>query len=353
MYRKTYAEINLTNISSNVKKILTVYNEYKYYIGVVKANAYGHNGLKVINKIIDSGCNYLAVSSLDEAIKIRHYYKDIPILCLEPINLKFIKKCLIYNITITITSKTYLTELLKQDIKNIKIHIKIDSGMNRLGVNNKEEFNEIYNILKASNVCLEGIYSHIFWASNKEQTLNQFNKFKDIIGDINKEDIPIIHLGNSETLVNYPKLDYVNGVRLGLILYGFTNNTNLKLESTFSVISNIIEIKKVKKGDTVGYNGLYKAPNDILMGIIPIGYADGISRNNTGCHVFINDNKYKIIGNICMDMLMVKIDDHVKLNDKVFVIKDVDHINYIADYTNTIPYEILCMISNRVPRRYK
>jgi len=351
MYRQTYNEINLSNIRNNIKKIINKYNNYNYYFGVVKADAYGHSDLKVVKEIIKGGCNYLAVSSLDEAIRIRKYFSDIPILCLEPIDLKYIRKCYDFNITITISSKEYLFNLLKIDCSKLKIHLKIDTGMNRLGIKTIEECKEIYNLLINSNHILEGIYTHIYYADDEEKTLTQIRKFKEIISVV--KNVPIIHLANSETLVRYPKPDFVNGTRLGIIMYGFTSDKSLGLESTFSVISHVMEIKKVKIGETIGYNGIYKANKDILVGIIPIGYADGIVRANTGRTVFINDKEYKIVGNICMDMLMVEIDESVKVDDKVFVIKDIDHINRIAEYTKTISYEVICLISKRVPKKYK
>ena len=134
-------------------------------------------------------------------------------------------------------------------------------------------------------------------------------------------------------------------------MYGLNEN-NLNLKSTFSLISEIIEIKKLKKGDIVSYNGKYKAKKDELIGIVSIGYADGVSRKLTNSYVYINNRKYKIVGSICMDMLMVKIDNNVKLNDKVYIYKDITHIKYVSKYLKTIPYEIICNISKRVPRKY-
>jgi alanine racemase len=353
MYRNTYAEIDLNNIISNVKAIINKYNDYKYYFGVVKADAYGHTDLKVVKALIAAGCNYMAVSSLEEAIKIRKKFNNIPILCLEPIDLKYIEKCIIYNITITISSKEYLQNLLKNNCSNLKMHIKLDTGMNRLGIKDKEEFINVYNMIKNSSHYLEGIYSHIYWALNDSHTKEQLKKFENMICDIDISSIPIIHISNSETLVKYKKMNIANGVRLGIIMYGFTNDQSLELKSTYKVISEIIEIKEVKKGETIGYNGTYKAIKDIKIGIVPIGYADGIIRANKGRYVIINDNKYPIVGNICMDMLMVHIDQSVQLYDKVYVIKDIKHINDIAKHTKTIPYEVICMISKRVSKKYK
>ena len=136
MYRNTYAEINLTNIKNNIKKIIYNYKDYKYYIGVVKADSYGHNSKKVIKSIIEGGCNYLAVSSLDEALEIRKNF-NIPILCLGIVNSQYMHICEKNNIDITVDDTHYLKQI--KDYK-LNIHIKVDTGMNRLGVKNKEEF---------------------------------------------------------------------------------------------------------------------------------------------------------------------------------------------------------------------
>jgi len=347
MYRNTYAEINLKNIKYNVNKIINTYNNYKYYIGVVKADSYGHNTEKVVKAIIDGGCNYLAVSSLDEALEVRGYF-DIPILCLGIIHPDCVDVCVKNNIDITVTNLEYLKVIKKY---NLNIHIKIDTGMNRLGVKEKEEFNLMVKVIENSNLKLKGIYTHIYEASNKETIEKQINGFKYIINNIDLNKIDMVHIAQSDTLVKYPKIDFCNGCRLGIIMYGLNNNS-LDLKNTFSLCSEVIEIKKLNPGEVVSYNGEYRASEDELIGIVSIGYADGVNRKLTGSYVFINEKKYEIIGNICMDMLMIKIDSSIKLYDKVNIYKDIDHIKELSKYLNTIPYELICNVSKRVDRKY-
>lgn len=346
-YRKTEAQIYLNNIKDNVKNIIKNFSNYKYYIGVVKADSYGHNGNKVIQAIIDGGCNYLAVSSLDEALIVRKKF-NIPILCLGIINPSYFKICEKNNIDVTITS---LEQVILAKKYNLNIHLKIDTGMNRLGIKTKEEFNLVYQEIKNSNLYIKGLYTHIYEASNKEKFTRQLNKFKEITSNIDLTSIPIVHIAQSETLINYPKIEFCNGCRLGIIMYGLLDN-NLNLKNTISLTSEVVEIKKIKKGETVSYNGTYKALEDGLIGIISIGYADGVNRKLTGSHVYINNKRYKIIGNICMDMLIVKIDNSVRLHDQVFIYKDINHIKELSAYLDTIPYELICNISKRVPRKY-
>lgn len=349
MYRKTYAEINLKNIENNVKTLINKYKDYKYYFGVVKADCYGHNGIKTIESIIKGGCNYIAVATLDEALEIRKYIINIPILCLGIIHTNYIEKCVKNNITITISSLEYLNRIIKYD--NLKVHIKVNTGMNRLGVKSKEEVNKIYKKINKSGLILEGIYTHIYEAFNEEKTLKQFNKFKELTSDIDLCKIPIVHIGASDVTINYPKLPYANGCRFGIAMYGFGKSEKLNLLSTFSLYSEIIQINDVEN-ETVGYNGAYIVEQKEKIAIIPIGYADGIIRKNTGRNVYINNKPYKIVGNICMDMLFVKVDDSVKVGDKVAIIKDVEHIQEISQYLDTIPYEVMCSIGKRVERVY-
>lgn len=346
MYRNTYVEIDLSNLSYNVQTLVNRYSDYKYHIGVVKADCYGHGN--VVKTIIDAGCNYLAVATLEEALEIRKEIKDIPILCLGIIDSKYFSVCVDNNITVTISS---LDNLRNYQNKDLKVHIKINTGMNRLGINSSDEFNKVYNLVR-ENFSLEGIYTHIYNASNEETTLKQFKKFEDITKDINLEEIPIIHIGASETTEYYPKKDYVNGCRLGISMYGLVDYQDVEFKDTFKVFSEVIQINEVEN-ETVGYNGSYKVNGKEKIAVIPIGYADGIIRKNTGREVYINDKPYQIVGNICMDMLFVKVDDEVKVHDKVSIIKDINHLKRIANHLDTITYEVICSISKRVPRIYK
>ena len=349
MYRKTYVEVNLKNIESNVKTLIKKYNNYKYYFGVVKADCYGHNGIETVKAIIRGGCNYIAVATLDEALEIRKCITDIPILCLGIIPIEYIEEAIQNNITITISNYDYMKQLMKYS--NVKVHIKINTGMNRLGISDRHEFNTIYKNIKDSSLILEGIYTHIYSALEKETTLKQFEKFEEITSDINLEEIPIIHIGASNTTTTYSKQPYANGCRLGIAMYGLIDNKQIELLPTFSLYSEVIQINDVEN-ETVGYNGTYKANNKEKIAVIPIGYADGIIRKNTGRSVYINNQIYNIVGNVCMDMLFVKVDDTVKVGDRVTLIKDIEHIEEIAKHLNTISYEVLCSIGKRVPRVY-
>ena len=348
MYRHTYVEVNLGNIKKNIKTIINRCNLYDYYFGVVKADSYGHYSNKVIEAICDAGINYLAVATLDEAIEIRKDIKDIPILILGIVDLKFINECIDNNITICLSNKEYVEKLSKLDnISNLKVHFKINTGMNRLGFNNVDDFKYSYDLIK-DKVNVEGIFSHIYNAVNKEDTYKQVYLFK-IYADL--VDVKITHLFASDAMLLYDKPEFCNGCRLGISMYGISEAKDIELETTFKLISEVIQINENVTG-TLGYNGTYNIREGDRIAVIPIGYADGFIRRNKGNYVYINGNKYKIIGNICMDMLFVLVDPNIKVGDKVYLIKDNDHLLEISNYLDTIPYEIICLISKRVPRLY-
>ena len=349
MYRNTYVEVNLDNISSNVSKIIDKYNNYDYYFGVVKADSYGHYSNKVVRSVVKGGCNYLAVSSLEEALEIRKEIRDVPILVLGIVDLEYIDVCIKNKITITISSKEYVEMLVYYpDIEGLKVHLKVNTGMNRLGINNKDDFLLVYNALIENNVIVEGIFSHIFDPLNEENTNKQIELFREF-SDLVKVDI--VHLFASDSLLKYDKPDFCNGCRLGIAMYGLQEVDNLELDNTFKLVSEVIQINEDISG-TLGYNGSYELKEGDRIAIIPIGYADGYIRKNKGNYVYINDNKYKIVGNICMDMLFVLVDSSVNVWDKVYLINDNNHLKEIAKYLDTIPYEVICLISKRVERRY-
>lgn len=383
MYRNTYVEVNLDNIKHNVKTIIDKYN-YKYYIGVVKGNAYGH-GYGIVKTILDSGINFLAVSNLDEALEVRKVDKNIGILCLEPINIKYMNICEDNNISICVNDYEYYLELC--ELKNkLKIHLKIDSGMNRLGFDNKEEIDKVYkDIGERKNLYLEGIFSHFATSGVYDKNYdNQLLRFKKLTRDINLKSVDIVHIDRSVTMCVHEKLDFVNGIRLGIIMYGFevmpTNvDTSIKgklremkwnhirkkenisltipyvslgLKPAFRLVSEVLQVKNVKNGDYVGYGTLYKAMEDMKVAVVDIGYADGISKHRRNSNMEINGKTYPVIGDVGMGMTLLKVDDTVKKHDKVIVIGDDVSVKSVANHLHTSSYEVMAMIDTSIPRRY-
>lgn len=386
MYRKTYVEIDLDILGKNVKNIINKFNDYKYYIAMVKANAYNH-GMYVVNTLIENGINYLAVSSLKEALMIRKYNNEIPILCTQIIDLDCVLEAIKNNVTITICDLNYTKELLKI-IKNQKvtIHIKIDTGMNRLGISDKKEFNDVYKLLiENKNVLLQGLYTHFATPGVSDKFYdNQIDRFKKITSDIDLKSIPIIHMASSFIVLAHPKIDFANGCRLATAIYGYDislkslSNTpmnmlrktrtnylvkkykisetykdiNIELNKCFKIKTNIIQIKDIKPGDKVGYGLLYTAKNNEKVATLPIGYDDGIGINHEGRYVLINDKKYPVIGEISMCMMSILIDNSVKLSDEVTVVGDCITLGEIARINNTSFHNTLVNIGKNLPKVY-
>lgn len=375
MYRNTYALIDTKKIYENVICIVNKY-QYEYYIGVVKNNAYNH-GIEVINSMIKGGINYLAVSSLDEALQIRKVYPKIPILILEPIDLKYIDQCDYYNITITVESLKYIQELLKIKINNlINIHLKIDSGMNRLGFNDSKELKQAFELInKCDKLKLEGIYSHFATSGLNDNYYDyQIAKFKAITSEISLDKIPIVHLDRSISLVNHQKIPFCNACRLGILMFGIsgkkpifsqkqkiklfikkllgkkTNYPNvLPLKPAFELYTEVMSTRKVKRGEYIGY-GSYKASEDMLIATLPIGYADGVDKSFK--YVWINGNYCEILADT-MDMIMVKISSEVKVGDKVEIIGKNISLLKVCENTNLNAYHLFNKITNRVTRKYE
>ncbi len=383
MYRNTYLEINLDNIKKNTHNLLQKYNDYDYYFGVVKGNAYGH-GFYIINTLIEAGINYLAVSNLDEALKIRKINKEIPILCLEPINLKWLEICSKENITITVSSLDYVKKI-NEFQNSIKIHIKIDSGMNRLGFDNKKDLEEAINLIKEnSNLYLEGIYTHMGTLGiNDPYRKKQLTSFEDITSNINLAEFKIVHIDRSVTAMCNKKIDYCNGVRMGISLYGYNqlpiiNNTlkdklrnikrwlqrkkyhienyefdrNIDLTPALSLYSEVIEIKTVHNGEFVGYFGYLHQGEDITVATVCIGYADGLDLKSNGAYVSIKNKKYKIIGTINMGMISVVVDKNIMVGDKVAIISNDNGIRELSSCNETTIYKTMTCLSPLLPRVY-
>lgn len=365
--RNTYALINLSNLENNIREIIKNY-PYEYYFGVVKANCYGI-GINTIKTMDKAGINYFCTATLEEAIEARNYTKK-PILCFGYIDVKDMDLVIKNDITVSIISYDYYKELIKANPK-IKAHLKINTGMNRFGIKDKKEVEEIVNKLKESNITLEGIYTHLATSGVSDKYYDmQIKNFEEITSLINLKDIKIVHLYNSISTVRHNKLPYANGIRFGLLMHGFSYNMNvgkltkikrmfcyrnisktnftndLKLKKVLSLHSEVININKLKKNEFVGYGAKYIAKEDELIAVVSIGHADGV----TPCYknVFINDKRYPVVA-VCMDYIMVKVDNTVKVHDKAILLNDKTIFG--KDIVGDSIHHILVSISSRVPRK--
>ncbi len=381
MQRKTYAVIDGNVIKENIKEIKRHYPDYKYYIGVVKNNAY-HHGIKCVTSMIEGGINYFAVSSLEEAISLRNY-TDLPILILEPIAIDLVLDAINLNLTITVDSLDYAKKLVDVDLfAKLKVHLAVDSGMNRLGIKDAKELESTYSLLLANDkINLEGLYTHFATSGIMDPYYDkQLKTFKSITSSISLKDIPIVHLGRSLTLVTREKLDFVNGIRLGIIMYGLSLSSNLggglkgklrklkrtlirkkykcsachftsnlKLKTAFSLYSSVMAIRRVYKGDNVGYN-TYKIKNDGYIITIPIGYADGVTKDFK--YVSYKGKKLPIVSD-SSDMLMAFSEDYISVDEKIEIFGASISVLEAARNLHVNTYHLFNQIQNRVLRIHK
>lgn len=370
--RPVRLEIDLDNLTNNIQEIRRHVGNDTLIMAIVKANAYGH-GAEVCGKLfLGNGADMLGVSVLSEGIILRNSgINDAPILLLNYTHPSQYKELLEYNLTQTIfkynDAKLLSDEACKLG-KKAKIHIKIDSGMNRIGfLPNETSIESIIDIAKLPNIEVEGIYTHFSNAdeTDKSYTKKQFENFKWTIDRLEDSNIniPIKHAANSATNLDLPgyKLDMV---RPGIILYGyypseFVNKDIIDIKPAMTLKSVISNIKEIEKGEGIGYGQTYITERKSKIATLPIGYADGYSRMlSNKAYVSIKNKRVPIVGNICMDQLMIDITDidDADLNDEV-ILFGYSHNNYpkieeLARLLGTINYEILCMISMRVPRIY-
>ncbi|MFP4286552.1 MAG: alanine racemase [Candidatus Izemoplasmataceae bacterium] len=352
-YRPTKAIINLNHIYDNYIHATSTSN--KKIIPVVKADAYGHGLKEVVSFLIKKGINYFAVSLIEEALEIRALNKEVDILVMGVVDEFMFKVLSDQHLTFTIHTYKIKDALVKSDL-NLKCHIKFDSGMHRLGLTKTDEVYDLMQALKhKDNINIEGIYTHFATAdSDITYYQKQLRLFQSLIHNL-PYDVKMIHASNSSSTLKYEHaITETTHSRLGISLYGLSlDEDQSHLKPAFKLITQVVEIKALKKNDYLGYGITYQAFEDEIIAILPLGYADGLIRKNQGGYVEINGNKYEIVGRVCMDQTFVKIDANVNIGDEVIIMgSNLITIDDVAKRLGTINYEIVCLISKRVPRIY-
>lgn len=358
-YRDTWAEIDLDAIEHNVKQIKALHPT-KEIFAVVKANGYGHGDVEVSKVAIEAGVSCLAVSGLEEALCLRKSGIDVPILVLGMTRLCDVPLAAENNISLTAHDEMWIEHLVSLPLTTpVKVHLKIDSGMHRLGLMNEEQVQTNFNLLKsAPMVELEGVFTHMATADcDKDYLSYQIETFKRLIANLDLSDVKYVHLENTATLLQ-KEFDFDHGIRLGLGLYGVNPDAefipiDFELKPALKLLSNLVQVKQIKKSDKVGYGATYTAEEDEWIGVVPIGYADGWIRSHQGRNVIVEGHECEIIGRVCMDQMMIRLPKPFPMGTEVTLIGDGMPVERVADEIGTISYEILCLISDRVPRVYK
>ncbi len=374
--RSTYAEINLSRLKSNFLNIRKKVKKSKI-MAVVKANAYGHGVGKTVlalESLGDKSPEYYAVALVDEAVELRQLKIKRPILVFEPITKNEVGLVFKNNIIPTVFEARHLQLLLnfrnnsfKQN-KNykIKVQVKVDTGMNRLGIKYDTAANFIEGLSKNKNFLIDGIYTHFATSDEKDKKFAdlQLKRFKNLIKELEKRKINygLAHAANSGAILNMPD-SYLDMVRPGISLYGYypslETSESIPLKPVMSIYSYAASIKELVKGETVSYGRLFTAKKNTKIITVPIGYADGYNRNLTNqASAIIKGKLYKQVGRVTMDRIMFEIGfDDIKINEKVILLGKNNNREITAwdwgKILNTIPYEITCNISGRIPRVYK
>ena len=370
--KRTWAEINLDAVEYNYRKIREHIGKNVKFLGVVKADAYGHGAVMVGKKLESLGADYLAVSSIDEAMELRFNGITMPILVLGHTPKEQVDRLICFNITQAVTCEAKAEEYSEQALKyggTLKIHIKVDTGMSRLGYLCAGDFfeNGVDGIVHAVNlpgIEAEGIFTHFAVADEngeepKEYTRKQFELFTSVISAVEKKwgkKFKLRHCANTGATVVYPKT-HLDMVRPGLLLYGYGEHARmLGLKPVMTMKTNISTIKVYPAGTKVSYGGTYTCPKKTRMGVVPYGYADGFLRcfsNNYS--LLTSDGEAPVRGKICMDMTMIDLSGcpNVDVGGEVEIFGENAPLEKMAEKACTIPYEITCNVSKRVPRIYK
>ncbi|MEH7238772.1 alanine racemase [Bacillus sp. JJ1562] len=362
-YRDTWVEVDLDCIFENVKNMKSFLPEQVDVMAVVKANAYGHGDVEVAKTALEAGATFLAVAFIDEGISLRHRGIDAPVLVLGASRPTDVMIAAQHNISLTIYSQECLDQVIEkyQGSTPLNLHLKLDTGMGRLGVKEKDELQTILKTIEQnSQVQLEGVFTHFATADEIETSYfdQQYQNFLQML-----EWIPnkprMIHCGNSATGYRFPEKVF-NAVRLGIGMYGLTPSLEIKdqlpyeLGQALSFHSKLVHVKQIAKGEKVSYGATFTADEDTWVGTVPVGYADGWIRKLQNTHVLVDGELCQIIGRVCMDQFMVRLPKKLPVGTKVTLIgKQNDKfisVDSVAKALETINYEVTCSISFRVPR---
>lgn len=363
---RAWIEINLNNLTHNVKTLRNAMPSNCELMAVVKAEAYGHGMYQIAEYMNRIGVKAFAVATIDEGIKLRHYGILGEILILghtSPARAEELHK---YNLTQALIDYDY-TLLLEQQDYDIKAHIKVDTGMHRLGFD-KGDTEKIARVFKMKHIEVGGIYTHLCVSDSLEEedirfTNMQIDSFYELLEELKEKNIklPKIHIQSSYGFLNYPELkcDYV---RIGILLYGVLSSPNdktklhLDLRPVLSLKSRVVLLREIKKGESVGYGRAFTADRDSLIAILPIGYADGFPRN-LSCqksYVLINGHQATVVGKVCMDQLAVDVTNipNIAIGMEATLIGKDENAEIaapvVADNFGSITNELLCRLGRRL-----
>ncbi len=381
----TYVEIDLKRMEQNAKNIVAKYPEYGTFIGIVKGDAYGH-GYGIVNALYKGGIGYFAVSSMEEAAAFRKENTEAPLLCLEPVAIDRLDEAADLELTLAIPDMEYLKALLNNKCDHpFKLHLQIDSGFNRLGFKDKQEVKDAADLIEQSPHTLEGVYQHYATAGIFDPYYDaQQNRFRELTSLLDLSKIPLVHLGSGIALMAHHKPDIATATRMGLMMYGYNispdsygnspkdrlraardkyfqkkyniseviRDVELELKPAMTMKCRILQLKDVKKGEHIGYGAAYTAEEDIRIAVLPVGYNNGIGHHDNGRVVEICGKLFPIVGEIGMNMMCVKVDHDVTLNDEVILLGGKITLGMFSRFSGMGLAEIMLGVGKNNPRIY-
>lgn len=363
-YRPTKAVIDLSAIQNNLAAFKK-HSPRAEGIAVVKADAYGHGVVEVAKRAVESGIGFLAVATPDEALHLREQGFGVKLLVLGASPASFVPVAQKEGIALAAISLEWLrmaAMACDPSLPVLKLHLKVDTGMRRIGVA-FEEVDEAIGFIRHHSFAFEGLFTHFATADEKEGELfgQQVRQMSEIIANLNDPEV-LVHVSNSAAALMHPDLAY-GAIRIGISMYGIAPSPYVEqempfpLEPALSLETEIVQVKRVKAGEAVSYGATYISEEDEWIATLPIGYADGMLRGLQGQDVLVRGRRVPVVGRICMDQCMIRIPEKMPVGEKVQLIGKQEgeeiRINEWAEKLGTIPYEIPCILTKRVPRLYR
>ncbi len=370
-YRDTWVEVSLDAIKHNVGQYKNLIGKSVNLMAVVKADGYGHGAVQVAEAVLQAGADYLAVALLDEALQLRGAGISAPILVLGYTPIRSIKEAILFDVELTVFTLDVLDEIIfqaEQLQKPVSIHLKVDTGMSRIGVQSAEEALKLAEkAVSSSFVFLKGIFTHFANADNVDSsyTNKQYELFMSVIAYLDQHHIhiPLKHCCNTAATMRFPD-KHLDMIRVGIGIYGLYPDQSLtdhriNLKQAMSLKTKIASLKTVPMSQPISYGCTSIPTHDSMIATLPIGYADGLSRllSNRG-EFLLHNQKVFVTGRVCMDQTMIEVSDIVGCTqgDVVTIFggegDSFQSVDEIANLMGTINYEVVCLIGKRVPRVY-
>lgn len=369
-YRPTWAEINLANITHNIKAFRSHIPKPTRLMAVVKAEGYGHGAVEVGRAALAAGADWLSVALVEEGIRLRQAGLAAPILILGYLPPDAMSAVFQYHLTpgiVDLPTAAMLEDEARRQRRKIGVHVKLDTGMGRLGPRDADGLDLVQRVTSSTHLELEGVYTHFAAADEDDKgfTLAQLDKFKSLVETIKKDKPRVIaHCANSAASIEVPE-SYMDMVRIGISLYGLYPSAQVKkklvdLRPAMSLHTNVAFVKDVPEGTPISYGRTHVTSRSSRIATLPVGYADGYMRLLSGkAHVLIRGERVPLLGRVCMDYMMADITNlpGVKAGEPVVLFGTQGNqqisVDELAELTGTINYEVVCAVSGRVPRYYK